>query len=430
MMATETVNVTGTIANDAVTNAKLANMVQGTVKGRAAGAGTGDPQDIGLSTGGNAASDAAKVVSFGSDGSLTATTAIGGGVALTAETGALNTAAVDGFSTNGGEGGKFESIGGDGVLGVSNTGAAIRGTSDTGPGLHVNVTDAGNTTDLALFHRDDNLGLEVRNDGGLVWTAATGAATTRTGLGLGTLATQSGTFSGTSSGTNTGDQTNISGNAATVTTNANLTGPVTSVGNATAIANGAISNAMLANGAVANLSGTNTGDQTTVSGNAGTATALQTARNINGVAFDGTANITISEHHTPFFVRATTPFPYTNLPAAANFFQDAAPPSVFPVDLTHATQARIYVYTATTGSAGSKLSIKYKTGAWSATAGDYSDIGTSEVAATVSAGNTFTDSGWVNLAAGAKTEVYVSVFGLGGNGVADPTFNILGVQFR
>jgi hypothetical protein len=39
-----------------------------------------------------------------------------------------------------------------------------------------------------------------------------------------------------SSGSNTGDQTNITGNAATVTTNANLTGPVTSVGNATAIA--------------------------------------------------------------------------------------------------------------------------------------------------------------------------------------------------
>lgn len=53
----------------------------------------------------------------------------------------------------------------------------------------------------------------------------------------------------------------VTGNAATVTTNANLTGPVTSTGNATAIANGAISNAMLANAAVASLSGTNTGDQ-------------------------------------------------------------------------------------------------------------------------------------------------------------------------
>lgn len=40
--------------------------------------------------------------------------------------------------------------------------------------------------------------------------------------------------------------------------------------------------------------GTNTGDQTTVTGNAGTATALQTARTIGGVSFDGTANITVS----------------------------------------------------------------------------------------------------------------------------------------
>lgn len=38
------------------------------------------------------------------------------------------------------------------------------------------------------------------------------------------------TVSGTTSGTNTGDQTNISGNAATVTTNANMTGAITSSG--------------------------------------------------------------------------------------------------------------------------------------------------------------------------------------------------------
>jgi len=74
------------------------------------------------------------------------------------------------------------------------------------------------------------------------------------------------------SGTNTGDQTNITGNAATVTTNADLTGVVTSVGNATSIAAGAITNTMLANGAVANLSGTNTGDQTNITGNAATVT--------------------------------------------------------------------------------------------------------------------------------------------------------------
>jgi hypothetical protein len=64
------------------------------------------------------------------------------------------------------------------------------------------------------------------------------AAAQRTTLGLGTLATQSGTFSGTSSGTNTGDQT------------ITLTGDVTGSGTgsfAATIANDAVSNAKLAN---------------------------------------------------------------------------------------------------------------------------------------------------------------------------------------
>ena len=44
----------------------------------------------------------------------------------------------------------------------------------------------------------------------------------------------------------------------------------------------------------ASVSGTNTGDQTDITGNAGTATALETGRNINGVLFDGTADITVT----------------------------------------------------------------------------------------------------------------------------------------
>lgn len=41
-------------------------------------------------------------------------------------------------------------------------------------------------------------------------------------------------------------------------------------------------------------SGTNTGDQTSVSGNAGTATTLETPRTINGTSFNGSANIIVS----------------------------------------------------------------------------------------------------------------------------------------
>lgn len=94
-------------------------------------------------------------------------------------------------------------------------------------------------------------------------------------------------FTGTTTGITAamvglGNVTNES--KATMFTNATFTGTF-------AVAAGSIANAALANSAVANLSGTNTGDQTTVSGNAGTATTLETARKINGVSFNGSADI-------------------------------------------------------------------------------------------------------------------------------------------
>ena len=41
------------------------------------------------------------------------------------------------------------------------------------------------------------------------------------------------------------------------------------------------------------ITGTNTGDQTTITGNAGTATKLAVSKSINGIAFDGSADITV-----------------------------------------------------------------------------------------------------------------------------------------
>jgi len=75
------------------------------------------------------------------------------------------------------------------------------------------------------------------------------ASTARTTLGLGTLATQSGTFSGTSSGTNTGDQT------------ISLTGDVTGSGTgsfAATIAASAVTLAKMADMATASILGRNT----------------------------------------------------------------------------------------------------------------------------------------------------------------------------
>ena len=111
------------------------------------------------------------------------------------------------------------------------------------------------------------------------------------------------------------------GNAATVTTNANLTGPVTSTGNTTAIANGAISNAMLANGAVANLSGTNTGDNATnsqYSGLVSNATHTGDATGNVGLTVKG-INGTILSTLTTGILKNTTGTGVPSIAVAADF---------------------------------------------------------------------------------------------------------------
>lgn len=109
------------------------------------------------------------------------------------------------------------------------------------------------------------------------------------------------------SGTNTGDQTNISGNAATVTTNANLTGHITSTGNVTALGSFTLAqlNTAVSDADIARTDATNTftGLQTysnavnytnnaiTASGNA--ATVPITAR-VHTVTNNSAATLTIT----------------------------------------------------------------------------------------------------------------------------------------
>ena len=104
-----------------------------------------------------------------------------------------------------------------------------RTTASTGVPETATITAAARTVldDTTVANMVDTLG---------------GAASSGTG---GLARVSSPVFTTPNIGSATGD---ISGNAATVTTNANLTGIVTSTGNATAIANGAIALAKLANG--------------------------------------------------------------------------------------------------------------------------------------------------------------------------------------
>jgi hypothetical protein len=121
------------------------------------------------------------------------------------------------------------------------------------------------------------------------------------------LGATSTTIAGLTSVTSTTFVGALTGNASTVTTNANLTGPVTSVGNATSVTNNAITNAMLAQMATLTIKGNNTG---------GTANALDlTVAQVNAIlpVFTSALNglVPLSGGGTTNFLRAdgtwTTP---------------------------------------------------------------------------------------------------------------------------
>lgn len=65
---------------------------------------------------------------------------------------------------------------------------------------------------------------------------------------------------------------------------------------------------------IQNTSGTNTGDQTNITGNSGTATQLQTARSIDGQSFNGTANITVIAPGTNAATSKSTPIDADQIP--------------------------------------------------------------------------------------------------------------------
>ena len=229
---TLTGNVTGsgtgsfaaTIANDAVTYAKMQNVsATDKVLGRAS-AGSGDVEEITCTAAGRALIDDA-------DAAAQRTTL--------------------GLGTLATQSGTFS-----GTSSGTNTGdQTITLTSDvTGSG-----TGSFATTIAAGVVSTSKLGGDITTAGKALLDDADAAAQ-RTTLGLGTLATQSGTFSGTSSGTNTGDQT--------ITLTGDVTGSGTGSFSAT-IANDAVTNAKLANVSTATIKGrvsASTGDPEDLTG--------------------------------------------------------------------------------------------------------------------------------------------------------------------
>lgn len=121
---------------------------------------------------------------------------------------------------------------------------------------------------------------------------------------------------------------------------------------------------------------------------------------------------------------------WTDMPSAETFFNGANRGST-GVDLTNYTQVRLKVTMLGTGCvSGGVITLKYKTGNTWTNVASFSTIGASAVTAACDVTSTISDSGWINLVAGAKADVSIAISGTGGDGVVDPTFGNINAQFR
>lgn len=225
-MADFNIDVNGSIANDSVTNAKLANEAQATLKGRAAGAGTGDPQDL-------TADQASTILDTATD-PFVRTSAIPGDELTADELAAIQNAFTPSMAN------AFLTEFAD-ISNTTGTNATVAG--DIATAANAKVADAINdgVTTIAPSQNAVFDALALKQN-----TISFGTGV-QTALGVNVGTAGAPVINGGALGTpSSGVATNLTGTAAgltagTVTTNANLTGPVTSVGNATAIADGALS---------------------------------------------------------------------------------------------------------------------------------------------------------------------------------------------
>jgi len=128
---------------------------------------------------------------------------------------------------------------------------------------------------------------------------------------------------------------------------------------------------------------------------------------------------------------ATAAFALTNSPLAERIVLAQPTRMCKFVPLTGFTQVRMVgVQVTTSASVNSpKITLKYKTGNYSATLGDYAAIGASSVELSLT-GTGAKDTGWINLVSGAKADVWVTLTEKGGDGVLDPAFGHLTVWFK
>lgn len=140
----------------------------------------------------------------------------------------------------------------------------------------------------------------------------------------------------------------------------------------------------------------------------------------------GGAGVIVLNFHSDAGANATL----TNQAQAEQFLGNSNR-NISKVDLTNFTQVRLVTRIVTVSASvnSPKIYVKYKT-SFDTTIGNYSAIGASAVECSMFTGATFCDSGWINLVAGAKADVFIAIAMSGGDAAADPALGNTTVQFK
>jgi len=132
----------------------------------------------------------------------------------------------------------------------------------------------------------------------------------------------------------------------------------------------------------------------------------------------------------PFHAYATGTAQLGTHPSTAQFLLNASQ-NIQLADLANYSQCRIFHRTITNSASTNtpRLIARYVT-SYTSTVASWLDIGTSEVSSSL-ASYGVQNSGWMDLAAGAKADdVYISIIQIGGDGTATPRVASVFIEFR
>ena len=116
------------------------------------------------------------------------------------------------------------------------------------------------------------------------------------------------------------------------------------------------------------------------------------------------------------------------LPAADRFILDTTIP-ICLAPLGPYRQARFTMRITSAANAGATARLMYRT-SYSGTVGDYSNIANAGTCSVAIDATGMADSGWVDMAAGAKADVALALVTAGGNGISAPTYGTMQMFFR